>query len=170
MIPTLRTTWGLTGPRPVVGHLDGPERGSVFGALPLVTGRLPTRLVARRRAHGPRAPALPRPRHRHAACARPVQDIGRAYPAAPDPQVGLVIAKASWQRGGLLTKGLHPLPPWRLYRLPSDSPPRHVIERVGNVWRRRATHQRLCPSPARLKQAVRHRLCDDQPLTHRGLA
>lgn len=170
MIPPLRTTWGLTGPRPVVGHLDGPERGEGFGALHLVTGRVPTRLVARRRAHGPRAPALPRPRHRHAACARPLKDIGRAYPAAQEPQVVLVIDKASWPRGGLLTKGLHPLPPLRLYRLPSDSPPRHGIERVWNVLRRRATHQRLCPSPARLKQAVRHRLCDDQPLTHRGLS
>lgn len=170
MIPTLRTTLGLTGPRPVVGHLDGQERVSVFGALTLVTGRLPTRLGARRHAHGPRAPALPRPRHRQAACARPLKDIGRAYPAAPDPQVVLVIDKASWHRGGLITKGLHQLPPLRLYRLPSDSPPRHVIERVWNVLRRRPTHQRLCPSPARLKQAVRHRLCDDQPLTHRGLA
>jgi hypothetical protein len=119
MIPTLRTTLGLTGPRPVVGHLDGPERGSVFGALTRVTGRVTTRLVARRHAHGPRAPALPRPRHRQAACARHVKDIGRAYPAAPYPQVVLVIDKVSWHRGGLLTKGLHQLPPWRLYRLPS---------------------------------------------------
>jgi hypothetical protein len=170
MIPTPRTTWGLTGPRPVVGHLDGPERGDVFGALTLVTGRLPTRLVARRHAHGPRAPALPRQRHMPAACARPVKDIGRAYPAAQSPQVGLVIDKASWHRGGLLTKGLHQLPPLRLYRLPSDSPPLHVIERFWNVWRRRATHHRLLPSPARLKQAVRHRLCYDQTLTHRVLS
>ncbi len=99
-----------------------------------------------------------------------MKDIGRAYPAAPDPQVGLVIDHASWHRGGLLTKGLHQLPPWRLYRLPSDSPPRHVLERLWNVWRRRATHQRLFPSPARLKQAVRQSLCDDQTLTHRGLS
>jgi hypothetical protein len=58
----------------------------------------------------------------------------------------------------------------RLYRLPSDSPPLQVIERFWNVWRRRATHHRLFPSPARLKQALRHSLCYDQPLTHRGLA
>ncbi len=54
MIPTLRTTLGLKGQRPVVGNLDGHERVYVFGALNLVTGRLTTRLVERSHAHGPR--------------------------------------------------------------------------------------------------------------------
>jgi hypothetical protein len=53
MLPTLRTTLGLKGPRPVVGNLDGHERVSVVGALHLVTGRLTTRLVERSHAHGP---------------------------------------------------------------------------------------------------------------------
>ena len=50
MIATLRTTLGLKGHRPLVGHLDCHDVLSVFGALNLVTGQLTTRLVERHNA------------------------------------------------------------------------------------------------------------------------
>jgi hypothetical protein len=49
MIPRWRTTLGITGHRPVVGHLEGHEVADVCGALNLVTGPLTTRLVEHRR-------------------------------------------------------------------------------------------------------------------------
>jgi transposase len=167
MIPTLRTTLGLKGRRPLVGNLDGHDLVYVFGALNLVTGRLTTRLVDRGRAHDPRAKAPSRQHHIQAAFARHLRDIGRAYPAERHPHVVLVIDNAPWHRGDLVTKVLNQLPPVQLYRLPSSSPPLQVIERFWKVWRRRATHNRLFPTPGRLKQALRNSLCYDQTLRHR---
>jgi DDE superfamily endonuclease len=170
MIPTLRTTLGLKGHRPVVGNLDCHDLVYVFGALNMVTGRLTTRLVERGRAHGPRAKAPSRQRHMQAAFARHLRDIGRAYPAERHPHVVLVIDNAPWHRGGLMTKVLNQLPQVQLYRLPSYSPQLQVIERFWKVLRRRATHNRLFPTPARLKQALRNSLCYYQTLKHRVLS
>jgi hypothetical protein len=170
MIPTLRTTLGLKGHRPVVGNLDGHDLVYVFGALTLVTGRLTTRLVERGRAPGRWVKGPSRQRHMQAAFARHLRDIGRAYPAARDPHVVLVIDNAPWHHGGLITQVLDQLPQLRLYRLPSDSPQLQVIERCWKVWRRRATHNRLFPTQARLKQTLRNSLCYDQTLKHRVLS
>jgi DDE superfamily endonuclease len=133
MIPTPRTTLGLTGHRPVVGHLDDHDLTSVFGALHLVTGRLTTRLVERGRPQEPRVKRPSKQRHMQAAFARHLRAIGRAYPAAQHPRVVLVIDHAPWHHGGLITKPLDQLPPRRLYRLPSYSPQLQVIERFWNV-------------------------------------
>ena len=45
MIPTLRTTLGLKGQRPVVRNLGGHDLGYVFGALNLMAGQLTMRIV-----------------------------------------------------------------------------------------------------------------------------
>ena len=170
MIPTLRTTLGLKGHRPVVGNLDCHDLVYVFGALNLVTGRLTTRLVERGRAQAPRAKGPSRPRHMQAAFARHLRDIGRAYPAVQYPHVVLVIDNAPWHRGGLITKVLNQLPQLRLYRLPSYSPQLQVIERFWKVLRRRATQNRLFTTRARLKQALRNSLCYYQTLKQRVLS
>jgi hypothetical protein len=75
MIPSLRTTLGLTGHRPRVGHLDCHDLLHVFGALNLVTGRLMTRLVER-----PRTPKPTRSTQRslQEAFARHLRDVARA--------------------------------------------------------------------------------------------
>jgi hypothetical protein len=86
------------------------------------------------------------------------------------PHVGLVIDNAPWHHGGLIATALAQRPQRQLYRLPSDSPQLQVIERFWNVWRRRATHHRLFPTQAQLKQALRHSLGYDQPLKHRVLS
>jgi DDE superfamily endonuclease len=170
MIPTLRTTLGLKGHRPVVGNLDCHDLVYVFGALNMVTGRLTTRVVERGHAPGLQVQRPSRQRHMQAAFARHVRDIGRAYPAAQYPHVVLVIDNAPWHHGGLITKALDQLPQLRLYRLPSYSPQLQVIERFWKVLRRRATHNRLFPTQAQLKQALRNSLCYYQTLKHRVLS
>jgi hypothetical protein len=163
MIPTLRTTLGLKGHRPVVGYLDCHDVGYLFGALNLMTGRLTTRLMVR---HNTAA----KPRHMQQAFARHVRDIARAYPVAQYPRVVLVIDHASWHRGGLITAALHAFPHLECYRLPSYSPQLQVIERFWRVLRRRATHNRLFPMVAQLKRALRNSLCYYQTLKHRVLS
>jgi hypothetical protein len=170
MIPTLRTTLGLKGHRPIGGNLDCHDLVYVLGALNMITGRLTTRLLERGRTQCPRAKLPSGQHHMQAAFARHLRDIGRAYPAERYPQVVLVIDNAPWHHGGLITKVLNQLPQLQMYRLPSYSPQLQVIERFWKVLRRRATHNRLFPTPARLKQALRNSLCYYQTLKHRVLS
>ena len=128
MIPTLRTTLGLKGHRPIVGNLDCHDLVYVFGALNLVTGRLTTRLVERLRAHAKSKPIWRGQRSLQAGFARHLRAIARAYPAAHYPRVVLVIDNAPWHRGALVTQVLAAYPQLEFYRLPSYSPQRQVIE------------------------------------------
>jgi DDE superfamily endonuclease len=170
MIPTLRTTLGLKGHRPIVGNLDCHDVVYVFGALNMVTGQLTTRLVERYKAseRGQRSPS--RQRRSQAAFARHVRDIARAYPAARYPRVVLVIDNAPWHQGAPVTAALKAVPHVEFYRLPSYSPQLQVIERLWKVLRRRATHNRLFPRMAQLRQALRNSLCYYQTLKHRVLS
>lgn len=164
MIPTLRTTLGLKGHRPIVGNMDCHDVVYVFGALNLVTGRLTTRLTARHRpTAGPSRPM------QH-TFARHVRDIARAYPMAQSPRVVLVVDNASWHKGSVVTAALNAAPHIELYRLPSYSPQLQVIERLWKVLRRRATHNRLFPGMAQLRRALRSSLCYYQTLKHRVLS
>jgi transposase len=164
MIPTLRTTLGVKGHRPLVGNLDCHDVLYVFGALNLVTGRLTTCLVERPRT------TRSKQRYLQAAFARHLRDIARAYPAEQFPRVVVVIDKASWHRGALVTAVLETFPHLELYPLPSYSPKLQVIERFWKVLRRRATHNRLFLTMAQLKQTVRNSLCYYQTLKHRVLS
>jgi transposase len=164
MVPTLRTTLGLKGHRPIVGNMDCHDVVDVFGALNLVTGRLTTRLTARhRRTAQPSRPM------QH-TCARHVRDIARAYPMAQSPRVVLVIDHASWHKGSVVTAALNAAPHIELSRLPSYSPQLQVIERLWKVLRRRATHNRLFPRMAQLRRALHSSLCYYQTLKHRVLS
>jgi transposase len=167
LIPTLRTTLGVKGHRPLVGNLDGHDVLYVFGALNLVTGRLTTCIVERPR---PATPTRSKPRYLQEAFARHWRDIARVYPAEQYPRVVVVIDKASWHRGALITAVLEAFPHLELYPLPSYSPQLQVIERFWKVLRRRATHNRLFPTMAQLKQTVRNSLCYYQTLKHRVLS
>ena len=170
MIPTVRTTLGLKGHRPVVGTLDCHDLVYVFGALNLVTGQLTTRIVdqgwaARTQHIGPS-----RRRRVQEAFARHLRDIARVYPATQYPRVVLVIDNASWHQGAVITRVLQAWPHLEWYRLPSYSPQLQIIERLWKVLRRRATHNRLFLTLAHLKQALRNSLCYDQTLKHRVLS
>ena len=165
LIPTLRTTRGVKGHRPLVGNLDCHDVLYLCGALHLVTGRLTTRLVER-----PRTPTRSTQRYLQEAFAHHFGDIARAYPAAQYPRVVVVIDKAAWHRGALSTAVLRAFPHLELYPLPSYSPQLQVIERFWKVLRRRATHHRLFPTMAQLKQTLRNNLCYYQTLKHRILS
>lgn len=170
MIPTVRPTLGLKGPRPGVGHLDGHARVDVCGALHLGTGQLTTRIVDHGRASQKRPTGPARRRRWQEAVARHLREIAPAYPAAQGRRVGRVLDTAPWHPGALMTQVLREWPPREWYRWPSDSPQRQVIERLWTVLRRRASHHRLFPTRAPRKRALRHRLCDDQTLKHRVLS
>jgi transposase len=170
MIPTLRTTLGLKGRRPVVGNLDCHDLVYVFGALNLVTGQLTTRIVDHGRASRKRPTGPSRRRRLQEAFARHLRDIARAYSAARYPQVVLIIDNAPWHQGAVITNVLQEWPHLEVYRLPSYSPQLQVIERLWKVLRRRATHNRLFPMLAQLKQALRNSLCYYQTLKHRVLS
>jgi transposase len=170
MIPTLRTTLGLKGHRPIVGNLDCHDLVHVFGALNLVTGRLTTRLVERLRASAKSKPRWLGQHSLQAGFARHLRDIARAYPAAKYPRVVLVIDNAPWHRGALITQALNESPHLEGYRLPSYSPQLQLIERFWKVLRRRATHNRLFRALAQLKRALRNSLCYYQTLKHRVLS
>lgn len=170
MIPTLRTTLGLKGHRPIVGHLDCQDLVYVFGALNLITGQLTTRLVERPRASGKLQKPTSGQRCLQARFARHLRDSARAYPATQYPRVVLVIDHAPWHRGALITEVLKEWPHLERYRLPSYSPHLQLIERFWKVWRRRATPNRLFRALGQLKQTLRHSLCYYQTLRHRVLS
>jgi transposase len=165
MIPTLRTTLGLKGHRPIVGNLGCHDLVCVFGALTLVTGRLTTHLVEKVRAQ-----AQPKQRSLPAGFARHMREIARAYPATQYPRVVLVIDNAPWHRGAPVTQALRACPPLECYGWPSYSPQLQLIERFWKVLRRRATHNRLFRALTQLKRALRNSLCYYQTLKHRVLS
>jgi transposase len=98
------------------------------------------------------------------------RDIARTYPAAPYPHVVLVIDKAPWYQGAVVTAVLAASPHLELSPLPRDSSKLQVIERFWKVLRRRATHNRLFWTLATLKKALRNSLCYYQSLKQRVLS
>jgi transposase len=167
LIPTLRITLGVKGHRPLVGNLDCHASLYLFGALNLVTGQLTTRLVERPASAKKRSAA--KQRYLQDGFARHLRDIARAYPAAQYARVVVVIDKASWHKGAAITAILAEYPHLELYPLPSYSPQLQVIERFWKVLRRRATHNRLFPTMAQLKHALRSNLSYYHTLKHRVL-
>ena len=169
LVPTLCTTLGVKGQRPLVGTWDNKNLVYCFAAVNVVSGRLTTRLVeqARRRkkAGSPSKTAC-----LQRAFARHLRDIARAYPAAQYPTVVLTIDNAPWHRGAAVTEVLATYPHVRLYRLPSYSPHLNVIERFWRKLRRRATHNRLFETMAALRQTLRRNLCYFQTLRHKVLS
>jgi transposase len=118
----------------------------------------------------PRTPTRSPQRYVQAAFARHLRDLARAYPAAHEPRGGVVIDKAAWHRGACITAVLGTFPHLERSPLPSYSPKLPVSERFWKVLRRRATHNRLFPTMAQLKQILRNRLCYSQTLKHRVLS
>ena len=167
LIPTLRTTLGIKGHRPVVGNLDCHDDFYLFGALNLVSGRLTTGLVERpTKSKMHRAAQY---RSLQEVFARHLRASARAYPAERHGRVVIVVAKAPWHKGSLLKQVLADPPPLEWYPLPSYSPKLQVIARFWKLLRRRATHNRFFATMATLKQALRSSLCYYQTLKHRVL-
>ena len=168
-MPTLRTTLGVKGFRPVVGTWDSKDLVYAFGALNVISGRLTTRLLdcpARLKAKTGQSKC----RHLQRTFARHLRDIARAYPVSRYPRVVIIIDNAPWHRGAIITAVLEEFPHLEFYRLPSYSPSLNPIERLWKVLRRRATHNRLFESMKALRHALRANFCYFQSQRHRLLS
>jgi hypothetical protein len=157
LVPTVCTTLGVQGHRPLVGTWDNKDQGYCFAALNLVTGQLTTRLrdqPARSKAKTGRR----KQQRLQAAFIGHLRDMARAYPASTSAEVVITIDKAPWHRGAGVEEVLAAQPHLRLSRLPSSSPQLNVIERFWRVLRRRATHNRLFASMAALRTTLRNNL------------
>jgi hypothetical protein len=117
LVPTLPTTLGVKGYRPLVGTWDKKEQVSCFAALNLVTGQLTTRLLDQP-AHSKAKTGHRKPQRLQGACAVHLREIARAYPASVSPAVVITIDNAPWHRGVGVDQVLAAHPHLRLYRLP----------------------------------------------------
>ena len=159
----------MKGHRPTVGTWDNKDQVYCFAALNVGTGQLTTHLLeqpARSKAQTGQSTQ----QRLQVAFAAPLRDIARAYPARKYPEVVITIDNAPWHRGALLEQVLAAHPQLPMKRLPSYSPQLHVIERFWRVLRRRATHNRLFTSMARLRGTLRNNISYFQTMRQRVLS
>jgi hypothetical protein len=169
LVPTLRTTLGVKGHRPLVGTWDNKDQVYCCAALHVVTGQLTTRLLeppARSKAKTGQS----KQQRLQVAFAAHLPDVARAYPARESPEVVITIDTAPWHRGALIEQVLAAHPHLRLKRLPSYSPQLNVSERFWRVLRRRATHNRLCASMAVLRATLRNNISYFQTMRQKVLS
>lgn len=169
LVPTLRTTLGVTGHRPLVGTWDNKDLVYWYAALNVVSGKVTTRLMeqpARRTTPIGHSTT----RRLQVAFAAHLRDRARAYPAADSRAVIITIDNAPWHRGAVVDEVLTASPHLRLYRLPRYSPHLNVVERFWRLLRRRATHNRLCATMATLRATLRNNLSYFQTLRHKMLS
>jgi len=157
MVPTLQTTLGVKGHRPLVGTRDCKDVLYVFAVLNLASGALhATTLESLQSAN--RSSAESKTRRMQRAFAEHLRHVGRVYPQGRAKRVVLTVDNAPWHRGNEITQALRDNPHLEFYRLPSYSPGLNVIERFWKRLRRRATHNRLFDTIKDLKASVRNSL------------
>jgi len=154
MEPTLATTLGVKGHRPVVGTRDCKDVLYVFCVLNLISGALHTNTLESLQAVN-RKSEDSKTRRMQRAFADHLRHVGKRYPAEQFQRVVLTIDNAPWHRGKLIDEALADNPHLEFYRLPSYSPNLNVIERFWKKLRRRATHNRLFDTIADLKASIR---------------
>ena len=101
LVPTVRATLGVQGPRRTVGTGDNKDQGYCFAALNVVTGQLTTRRLAQP-ARSQATLGLSQPPRLHVAVAVPLRDIAGASPASQYPEGVIPIDQAPWHRGALM--------------------------------------------------------------------
>ena len=157
MVPTLTTTLGVKGHRPVVGTRDCKDVLYVFAVLNLLTGAVHANTLESLQAVN-RQKKESKTRRMQRAFAGHLRHVGRLYPEEEFRRVVLTIDNAPWHRGPLIDAALAEHPHLEFYRVPSYSPQLNVIERLWKKLRRRATHNRLFDAIADLKESVRNGL------------
>ncbi len=158
MVPTLCSTLGVKGHRPVVGTRDCKDLLYVLAVVNTVTGVLHANTLespARAKAKTGKS----KTRRMQEAFAAQLRHVSRHYPCSQHPRVVLIIDNAPWHRGKPIDEALAEHPHLEFYRLPSYSPQLNVIERFWKLLRRRATHNRLFDTMADLKRSIRASLC-----------
>jgi transposase len=154
MVPTLCSTLGVKGHRPIVGTRDCKDLLYVLAVVDVVTGVLHANTLespARAKAKTGKS----KTRRMQEAFAAQLRHVARLYPAEGHKRVVLIIDDAPWHRGKPIDEALAEHPHLEFYRLPSYSPQLNVIERFWKLLRRRATHNRLFDSLADLKRSSR---------------
>ena len=169
LVPTLSTTLGGKGHRPLVGTWENKDQVYGCAALNLVTGQLTTRLLEQPTRSKAKLGRSKQQRLQTAFVAH-LQDRARMYPARVYPDVVITIDNAPWHRGAGVEQVLAAHPHLHLYRLPSYSPQLNVIERFWRVLRRRATHNRLFASLAALRTTLRNNLSYFQTMKQKVLS
>jgi transposase len=169
LVPTLCTTLGVKGHRPVVGTWDNKDLVYSFATLNVVTGQLTTRLVESP-AKAKQRTGLSKTARLQRAFATHLRDIARRYPASLNKPVILTIDNAPWHQGVGIGDVLATHRHLRLYRLPSYSPQLNLIDRFWRVLRRRATHNRLFLTMAELRTALRASLGYFSKMRHKVLS
>jgi transposase len=157
MVPTLQTTLGVKGHRPVVGTRDNKDVLYVFGVLNLISGALHTNTLESLQKEN-RKSTESKTRRMQRAFAEHLRHVGGMYPREKYKRVVLTIDGAPWHRGALVSEAMKENPHLELYPLPSYSPKLNVIERFWKKLRRRATHNRLFDTIKDLKRSVRNSL------------
>lgn len=168
MVPTLATTLGVKGHRPIVGTRDCKDVLYVFAVLNLLSGALHANTLESLQASN-RGSEESKTRRMQKAFAAHLRHVGRTYPKVKFPRVVLTRDNAPWHRGKLIDEALAGNPHLEFYRLPSYSPNLNVIERFWKKLRRRATHNRLFDTIADLKESVRASLCYFQTMREKVL-
>jgi transposase len=169
MVPTLQTTLGVKGHRPVVGRRDGKDVLYVFAVMNLISGALHRNTLESLQAAN-RKGGVSKTRRMQQAFADPLRHVGRLYPRQKFGRVVLLIDNAPWHRGELINQALADNPHLEFKRLPSSSPQLNPIKRFWKVLRRRATHNRLFDTITDLKKSVRASLGYFQTVRRRILA
>ena len=166
LVPTLHSTLGVKGYRPVVGTWDNKDLVYSFAAMNVVTGQLTTRLVESP-AKAKRQTGLAKTVRLQHAFGAHLADLARTYPASLGKPVIITIDNAPWHQEPAIAQVLATHQHLQLYRLPSYSPQLNLIERFWRVLRRRATHNRLFSSMRELRTALRASLCYFQTMRHK---
>jgi transposase len=169
LVPTLHTTLGVKGHRPVVGTWDNKDLVYSFAAMNMVTGQLTTRLVESP-SKAKRRTGLSKTVRLQQAFAAHLRDLARAYPASLGKPLFITIDNAPWHQGAGIAEVLATHPHLQLYRLPSYSPQLNLIERFWRVLRRRATHNLLFATMAELRTALRVSFCYFHTMRHKVLS
>jgi hypothetical protein len=169
LVPTLHTTLGVKGYRPMVGTWDNKDQVYCLAALNLMTGQLTTRLLEQP-ARSKLKTGHSKQQRLQGAFAAHLQDIARMYPAKTSPEAVITIDNAPWHSGARVEAILAAHPHLRLYRLPSYSPQLNVIERFWRLLRRRATHNRLFTSMAALRTTLRSNMSYFHTMRHKVLS
>jgi transposase len=154
MVPTLGTTLGVKGHRPIVGTKDSKDLLYVFAVVNVLTASLHCN-TRESPARAKQATGQSKTRRLQEAFAAHLRHVARAYPAENHKRVVLIIDNAPWHRGKPIDEALAEHPHLQFKRLPSYSPQLNVIERFWKALRRRATHNRLFMSLADLKRSLR---------------
>jgi|RhiMetdeSRZDD1v2_1073273.scaffolds.fasta_scaffold148596_3 DDE superfamily endonuclease len=167
--PTLPTTLGVPGYRPMVGTWDNKEQVYGLAALYLRTGHLTPR-VLEQPARSTSQTGHSKQQRLQGAFAAHLQAIARIYPATTSPEVVITLDHAPGQSGARVEAIVAAQAQLRLDRFPSYSPQLNVLERFWRVLRHRAPHNRLCTSLAAVRTTLRSTMSYFHTMRHKVLS